>query len=200
MEGGRDWWSSRSPLRPIGRLVLALAEGVGELLGHCRRGGGGGEGDDQSDGEENILHERSPIWCGLLTEGSNRLAVCPIEQQTCGRRPRVLPIAARYRFGASAARRQKASGVAPLGEGCGLAAHGAVLIDQLPHHAVLDKEAAADLAMRQQEYPVAKPWRATSSRSLCRSSRSTGSAERREGSKTISSQPYSKQACAALLA
>jgi hypothetical protein len=64
---------------------------------------------------------------------------------TCGWRPRVLPIAARYRFGASAARRRKASGVAPLGQGCGLAAHGAVLIDQLPHHAVLDKEAAARL-------------------------------------------------------
>src|SRR5262245_61567970 len=47
--------------------------------------------------------------------------------------------------------------------------------------------------MRRPEYPVANPWRATSSRSFCRSSRSTGSAERREGSKTISSQPYSKQ-------
>ena len=62
-------------MRPIGRLILALAEGVGELLGHCGPGSGGGEGDDQSDGEENLVHERSPIWGGLLTEGSNRLAV-----------------------------------------------------------------------------------------------------------------------------
>ena len=63
----------------------------------------------------------------------------------CGRLPRVLPIATRYRFGASAARRRKALGVAPLGEGRGLAAHGAVVIDQLPEHAVLDQEAPAGL-------------------------------------------------------
>jgi hypothetical protein len=37
------------------------------------------------------------------------------------------------------------SSVAPLGEGRGLAAHGAVVIDQLPHHAILDKEAPAGL-------------------------------------------------------
>ncbi len=47
---------------------LALAEGVGELLGHGWRCSGGGEGDNQSDGEENLLHERSPIWGGVLTE------------------------------------------------------------------------------------------------------------------------------------
>jgi hypothetical protein len=37
---------------------LALAEGVGELLGHCGRGCSGGEGDNQSDGEEDLLQ-----WC-----------------------------------------------------------------------------------------------------------------------------------------
>src|SRR6476660_5023993 len=40
---------------------LALAEGVGELLGHGGGGSGGGEGENQSDGEENLLHERSPV-------------------------------------------------------------------------------------------------------------------------------------------
>jgi hypothetical protein len=47
---------------------LAVAEGVGELLSHCGRGCGGGEGENQGGGEENLLHERSPIWGGLLTE------------------------------------------------------------------------------------------------------------------------------------
>ena len=42
----------------LGPQNLALAEGVGELLGHCGRGCSGGEGDNQSDGEEDLLQ-----WC-----------------------------------------------------------------------------------------------------------------------------------------
>ena len=57
----RDHW-----LRPAGRkvycwlpqsLLLAIGEiGVREILGHCGRG----ESDDQSDGEDDLLHGVSP--------------------------------------------------------------------------------------------------------------------------------------------
>src|SRR6476660_9247169 len=40
----------------LGPQNLALAEGVGELLGHCGRGGSGAEGDNLSDGDEDLLH------------------------------------------------------------------------------------------------------------------------------------------------
>jgi hypothetical protein len=48
----------QGPGAEIGPQNLALAEGVGELLGHCGRGCSGGEGDNQSDGEEDLLQ-----WC-----------------------------------------------------------------------------------------------------------------------------------------
>jgi hypothetical protein len=42
----------------LGPQNLAPAEGVGELLGYCGRGCSGGEGDNQSDGEEDLFQ-----WC-----------------------------------------------------------------------------------------------------------------------------------------
>src|SRR5262249_25479993 len=88
--GGHDCHRSHASKR------LAGAVGVRELLGH----GGRSKGDDQGDGEEDLLHRCISfngvgrlIWYLPAGHFSDR-------HQLCGHRARICPIARGYDFGA----------------------------------------------------------------------------------------------------
>ena len=54
---------------------LALAVGVRELIGH----GGSGEGNNQGDGEKELLHDGSPLTLAGLISDFDRLAMAPVD-------------------------------------------------------------------------------------------------------------------------
>ena len=76
--------------------LAAGAVGVRKAFGHDRRGGG----DDQGNGDNELLHESSPLVFGRLISGSAGWPSVPFEHLLGGPCGAVCPIAVGYGVGA----------------------------------------------------------------------------------------------------
>ena len=90
---------------PVGcQSVLALGlVSVREAFGHDRRS----RGDDERNGENELLHESSPLECGRLIRRSAGWPRVPFEHQLGRPSESVCPIAVGYGVGALGGQRQR---------------------------------------------------------------------------------------------
>lgn len=93
--GKRLWLFATITVESRPCLVLSLVR-IRETFGHDRRS----RGDDQGDGEHDLLHQGSPLSVGRFDLGSTGWPNLPSEREIIGLRAPFFPIAFSYGLGA----------------------------------------------------------------------------------------------------